>query len=198
MPNADLRVFQAPLQTLIDSGKTRMGLMVNGMAGEQLVEEPIEELIAMVEDYFEAGVKQDPFTIDFASDGPRVVAEPVFESGVEKTSFSFYLPAYGDPRVLEYTPEHLGRPLSGLLHVGEGEVWLTYKSERLDEQELKSLFAADAQRLAAVLQDLNDSIDLINRRVAQDARELVAARKKRAEQNRQLAQSLEAELRSPS
>ncbi len=167
-----------------------MTTWINGISPASLLEHSIVELNGMVQDHFERYVKQNGFSIDFDPAVTQVMAQPLFESGVEKTSVWFSFPASGDPHVLEYVPARNPAALYGLLQVGDDEAWLVYTMERLDEASVKFYYREDVKKVIVAVEDLNKAIEEINSSVEKEARDLIKSRKERAEKNKQFAETL--------
>ncbi len=193
---AELGFFRKSPKDLLGSRMGHMTTWINGISQESLLEHSIVELNGMVQDHFERYVKHDGLAVDFDPAKARIVAQPVFESGVEKTSVWYSFPASGDPHVLEYVPAGIPPALYGLLQVGDDEVWLVYTMERLDETSVKFWFREDMKKVIAAVEHLNKAIGEINSSVEKEAYDLVKARKERAEKNSQLAKSLKEGLQS--
>ena len=182
--------FRKSPKDLLNSRMGQMTTWINGISPVSLLEHSIVELNGMVQDHFERYVKQDGLSIDFDPAVTRVMAQPLFESGVEKTSVWFSFPASGDPHVLEYVPARKPAALYGLLQVGDDEVWLVYTMERLDEASVKFYFREDVKKVIAAVEDLNKAIEEMNSSVEKEARDLINSRKERAEKNKQFAETL--------
>ncbi len=193
---AELGFFRKSPKDLLSSRMGHMTTWINGISPVSLLEHSIVELNGMVQDHFERYVKQNGLAIDFDPAATRVVAQPLFECGVEKTSVWFSFPASGDRGVLEYVPAGIPPALYGLLQAGDDEVWLVYTIERLDEPSVKFYFREDRKKVIAAVEELNKAIGEINSSVEKEAYDLVKARKERAEKNGQLAESLKEGLQS--